>query len=108
MIVNKSGLVPKGRVVLVEPYELERKKGMIVLTEQAKSRGAMLEQRAIVVAIGPGAWADEKEPRAVIGEKVFVSGFAGFMVVGPADGKQYRAVNCNDIFLGISEEIENG
>lgn len=69
----------------------------------------MLEQRAIVVEIGPDAWNGPNEtPRAVVGEKVLVSRFAGYMAQGTADGKQYRFINCNDIFAGIQVEAQNG
>ena len=107
MIRNTSGLAPKGRAVLIEPYEPEIKKGMIVIPQQAKDRGAMIEQRAVVVEIGPDAWKGDT-PRAEVGEKVLVAKFSGYMAIGPADGKQYRIVNCNDIFAGITEEKENG
>ncbi len=103
---NTSGLCPKGKAVLVEPYEPEVKKGMIVLTQGAKQQGLMLEQRAIVVELGPDAWKGET-PRAAVGEKVLVSRFAGYMAKGPADGKDYRIINCNDIFAGIVKEKEN-
>ena len=103
---NTSGLVPKGRAVLVETYEPEVKQGVIVIPEAHRQRGAMLEQRAIVIAIGPDAWKDET-PRAVVGEKVLVSKFSGYMATGTADGKSYRIVNCNDIFAGIVEEKAN-
>ena len=109
MAGNTSGLTPKGRAVLIEPYEPEVKKGMIVLPQATKERGAMLEQRAVVVEIGPDAWKNPGEsPRAVPGEKVLVAKFSGYMAVGTADGKQYRFVNCNDIFAGITEEKANG
>ena len=106
---NRSGLVPKGRAVLVEPYEPEIKRGLIEIPNSAKERGAMLEQRAIVVEIGPDAWNGPNESRrAEVGEKVLVSRFSGFMALGTADGKQYRFINCNDIFAGIKTEAQNG
>ena len=105
-MINRSGLSPRGRAVLVEPYEPEVKQGMLVIPDAYKQRGAMIEQRAVVVDIGPDAWKDET-PRAVVGEKVLVSKFSGYMAIGPADGKQYRIVNCNDIFAGITEEKAN-
>ena len=104
---NLSGLVPKGKAVLLVPYEPEIKKSMIVLTEGAKTQGVMLEQRAIVLAIGPDAWKGET-PRAELGDKVLVSRFAGYVAKGPADGKDYRIINCNDIFAQIVKEKENG
>lgn len=102
---NLSGLRPLGRAVLVEPYEPEVKVGRIVLPPAAKERMTSAEQRATVIAVGPEAWSDEAEPRAIPGDKVMISAYAGAMCVGPLDGKQYRVINCNDIFLQIEHEI---
>jgi co-chaperonin GroES (HSP10) len=105
---NRSGLVPLGRAVLVEPYEPEIKQGLIHIPEAIKGKGAMVEQRAVVVEAGPVAWADEAVPRAKAGDKVLVSRYSGYMALGTADGKQYRFVNDKDIFAGIVEEKANG
>lgn len=99
---NESGLVPKGRAVLVKHYEPE-KKGLIELPESVKQSMAQVEQRATVVAIGPACWPDEP-PRAEVGEKVLISKFAGYIAKGPKDGQLYALVNDRDIFCGIAEE----
>lgn len=101
---NKSGLEARGRAVLVKPYEPERKAGMIEIPDVVKGRQAMLENRVVVVQIGADAWADERAPRAAVGERVFVTQFAGFMAKGPADGELYRLVNDRDIFCAITSE----
>lgn len=101
---NLSGLSPKGRAVLVEPYEPEIKQGMIVLPATVGERTRMVETRAVVVAIGPEAWKGEAAPRAKPGDKVMIVQFAGAMVVGPKDSRQYRVVNDMDIFLGLDDE----
>jgi len=104
---NKSGLEPRGKAVLIQAYEPERKKGLIALPDSVQERGAMLENRAIVIALGNDAWSDEREHRAVPGDKVFVTKFAGFMAKGPADGETYRLVNDRDIFCRITEECSD-
>lgn len=101
---NESGLEPVGRAVLVTTYEPERKAGLIVIPEAAQDRSRMAEQRAVVVAIGPAAWEDEKVPRAKPGDKVLITNFAGMMAKGTKDGKSYRIVNDRDIFCKIAEE----
>ena len=98
---NKSGLKPLGRAVLVEPIEVELKSTNIVIPQAARERNLMAEQQAIVVAVGPEAWKEEREPRAAPGDRVMISKFAGHMCVGPADSKQYRVVNANDVFLQV-------
>ena len=101
---NTSGLAPRGRAVLIQPYEPEKKKSLIELPPDVAGRSVMMEQRAIVVAVGNEAWADESEPRAKPGDKVFVTKFAGMMVQGTLDGEQYRLVNDRDIFCKIVKE----
>lgn len=101
--MNKSGLYPLGHAVLVEPYEPELKKSMIVMPDTVKERTAMVETRAIVVAIGPLAWEEEKVPRAQVGDKVLISKFSGVMAKGTLDEKMYRLVNDRDIYCRIEE-----
>lgn len=103
---NTSGLTPLGRAVLIQPYEPEIRQGLIQLPESVKATTTMLEQRATVVAVGECAWDDEKNPRALPGDKVLVTKFAGYMAVGPEDGVQYRLVNDRDIFARI--EVAGG
>jgi co-chaperonin GroES (HSP10) len=77
---------------------------LIEIPDQVKDRMAMLENRAVVIAIGPSAWHDEPFPRAVVGDRVLVTKFAGFTAKGPADGKQYRIINDRDVFCAITSE----
>lgn len=99
---EKSGLEPLGRAVLLEYYEPERVESMIVLPDAVSDRTRMLEQRAIVVALGPACWPDEPA-RAQPGDKVLISRMAGIMVRGPKDDKPYRVVNDRDVFMKIED-----
>lgn len=103
---NKTGLIPVGQAVLVEPYEPEfqPRASLIELPPSARERMTMAEQRAIVVAVGPEAWKDEKAPRAKPGDKVMVSAYAGMLTISPVNGKKYRVINARDIFLRIVGE----
>lgn len=101
---NESGLKPLGKAVLVKPYTPERKGGVIEIPANVASRQAMVDHRAVVVEVGADAWSDEAKPRAAAGDRVLVTGFAGFVSVGPADGEQYRLVNDRDIFCQITNE----
>jgi len=104
MMSNTSGLDPRGVAVLIKLYEPERKGSQIVLPESVQGRLSMVDNRAVVVAIGPNAWHDEPSPRAAVGEKVLVTKFAGFMAKGPLDGEMYRLVNDRDIFCAVTDE----
>lgn len=101
---NKSGLEPRGVAVLIKAYEPERRGGVIALPESVQGRMAMVDNRAVVIAIGPSAWHDEPAARAKVGDKVLVTKYAGFMAKGPADGETYRLVNDRDIFCAITHE----
>lgn len=105
--MNSSGLAPRGVAVLIKTYEPERKGATIVIPDAVQGRMSMVDNRAIVVAIGPSAWHDEPTPRAAVGDKVLVTKFAGFMAKGPADGEMYRLVNDRDIFCAITHEGED-
>ena len=104
---NSSGLMPVGRAILIEPYEPERKAGMIEIPETIRRNSAALEVRARVIECGPSAWEDEKHPRADPGDLVMVTKFAGFIAIGPADGKTYRLVNDRDVFCRIIKESDD-
>lgn len=101
---NLSGLDPRGVAVLIKTYEPERKGGLIEIPDNVQGRMAMVDNRAVVVAVGPSAWHDEPQPRAKVGDRVLVTKFAGFMAKGPRDGQTYRLVNDRDIFCAITHE----
>lgn len=101
---NPSGLKPVGRAVLVKPYKVEEKIGSIIIPTSVQEKDQLAEQRAVVIQVGPTAWAGEPEPRALPGDKIYFSKWAGYNTVGPADGELYRVVNDSDIFMVITEE----
>ena len=101
---NPSGIEPLGRSVLVEPYEQKAKQGLIVIPDSVKERHILLEQRAVVIALGPLHVAGEDFPRCKPGDHVMISAMAGAMIEGTLDGKQYRLVNHMDIFCKITEK----
>lgn len=107
MSENKSGLVPKGRCILVTAYEPEmdrmRRLTGLFIPPTVTEKTAVWESRARVVAVGAMAWDDEKEPRAQPGDLVLITKFAGFVMAG-ADGRLYRFVNDRDVFGQITDE----
>lgn len=101
-VQNTSGFEPLGRAVLIAPYETdETMSSTIVIPDSVKSQEAMVEQKAIVIAVGDCAWMDEPNPRARPGDHVLVTKFAGYMAMGLLDGKRYRLVNDRDIFARV-------
>lgn len=107
--VNHSGLKPLGVAVLLAPYEVkETTRGGILIPELTRKTQSMAEQRATVIEVGPAAWGDEEAPRAVPGDKVLFSKFAGYVAIGTLDGKEYRLVNDRDIFCQIEKESSHG
>jgi co-chaperonin GroES (HSP10) len=99
--LNTSGVEPLGRAVLIRP-ELDDtiKNSSLIIPDDAKVRLNMLEQRATVIEVGPGCWPDEPA-RAVPGDMVLVSKFAGFQMQGLQDKQMYRLINDRDIFARI-------
>lgn len=93
-----------GRAVLVKSYETpERKAGVIIVPPSVQERHMQLEQRAIVVEVGPACWPDEPA-RAKPGDKVLIAKMAGYPANGTVDGELYRFVNDRDIFAAIVKE----
>jgi co-chaperonin GroES (HSP10) len=102
--INASGLEPLGHAVLVRTYEPQTKSSIIALPDDVRGRMQQLEQRCVVVALGPECWKDEGVPRAKPGDRVLVTKFAGYIAGGDttADGQNYRLVNDRDIFAKIN------
>ena len=96
-VTNNSGWSPAGRAVLVLPDEITDKKSMIVLPQSMTDRTKMMQDRATVIEVGPEAWSEEKEARAVPGDKVILAAYSGYLLKGD-DEKLYRFVNERDIF----------
>jgi len=103
---NTSGLAPLGRAILLKHYEPERKQGLIVIPENVKDRTVMIEQRAVVVELGPACYPDEPK-RCQPGDKVLVARMAGYLAIGPNDGERYLMVNDRDVFARITKEKEH-
>lgn len=101
---NESGLTPLGHAVLVQPYEPEVKSGLLHIPEEVKRNMHAADQRAIVIAVGPNAWSGEGFARAVPGDRVLVTKYAGYFTSQTKDGKPYRLVNDKDIFCRIDWE----
>jgi co-chaperonin GroES (HSP10) len=104
--LNKSGITPVGRAVLLKSYQPERAASVIALPPGVVENSMALEARAIVIEIGEHAWHDEPGPRCDVGQKVMVSQFSGKLVRGPLDDELYRLVNDRDIYATIEEKSE--
>ena len=105
---NPSGLMPLGHAVLVRPYipEIKKTNSMIVIPDQVRQSMQSVDQRAVVIAVGPLAWENEGLARAKPGDKVLVTRFAGYITDQTEDGAEYRLVNDRDIFCRIDWEME--
>lgn len=93
---NETGLHPLGHAILIAPDESQLS-DIIVLPEAEREKALMNMTIGKIVEIGPSAWMDEPIPRALPGEMVTISKFAGAILVGK-DGKPYRVVNCDDVY----------
>jgi co-chaperonin GroES (HSP10) len=103
--LNKSGLHPLGRAVLVKPFEPEITQGKIIIPDHVKQGHQMQETRGVVIEVGPEAWRDELKPRAKPGDIVLVSAWSGVVLRGTADEEWYRMVNGDDVFCGCDDDV---
>lgn len=108
-VENTSGLKPLGVAVLVRTYvpEIESARSLIFVPKSAERQERNLETRAHIIEVGPEAWANERAPRAAVGDLVYISKFSGFVPVETADGKEYRLVNDRDIFALVTAKQED-
>lgn len=105
-MINKSGLHPKGHALLTEPYEPEVKiwSDTLIIPDQVRQSLQVLENRVRIVEVGDACWDDEKSPRAMPGDVVMVTKYAGFVATG-ADGKFYRLCNDREVFCRLDAEL---
>ena len=103
--LNRSGLHPLGRAVLIKPLEPEITEGKIIIPDHVKEGHQMREVRGQVMAVGPEAWRDEKSPRAMPGDFVLVSQWAGVVLRSNLDGEWYRMVNAEDVYCGTDAPL---
>lgn len=99
---NPSGRKPVGHAVLVEPCDENLKTTLIKIPDAVRARYQTIENEVRVIEVGSEAWVEERVPRALPGQKVMITAFAGAMVMGK-DGRQYRMINDRDIFCVIEE-----
>lgn len=100
--LNRSGLHPLGRAVLIKPMDPEITKGVIVIPDSVKEGHKMREIRGQVMEVGPEAWREERVPRAKPGDFVLISQWCGVVLQGVDDGEWYRMVNGDDVYCGTS------
>ena len=118
-VLNPSGLQPAGHALLVEPYEPDfdavRLSVGLVIPDYARNNSMMVEMRVRVIALGDMAYRKDFQswfgwlmtpwrPRCRPGDKVLVQKFSGAICTGTLDGKLYRFINDEDVFVQIAEE----
>jgi co-chaperonin GroES (HSP10) len=105
MVENKSGITPVGETVVVLPDEVEEKSagGIIIGSPSDVERMQLAQVDGVLVAVSPQAWADEKYPRAVLGDKVIFAKYSGMVRKG-SDGRTYRLINDTDIKAVLDKE----
>lgn len=116
--LNPSGLRPVGHAVLAQAYEPDfdaaRRMGLII-PDNVRNNSIMVEMRVQVLELGDMAYRKDHQswlarlftpyrPRCKPGDKIMVQDYSGAIVVGTLDGKQYRLVNDEDVFVKIVEE----
>lgn len=101
-----SGLEAVGRAVLLKPYSAERLSSIIAIPDSIKMTTMLLEQKAVVLEVGPSCWSDEMGPRCAAGDHVIITKAAGYIAQGE-DGETYRLVNDRDVFAKVAPPKES-
>lgn len=105
LVVNKSGIFPRGERVLLKPDPLEKKVGLIEMPDSVIEKHGMAQVIGTVVAVGEAAWSDYHEPFAKTGDKVMFAKYGGLTIRG-MDGEHYRIVNDLDITALVDEGLK--
>lgn len=107
MTKNTSGIWPVATSVLVEPDQVAQttESGIVVSSNAQHEREEMKQTDGVVVAIGPHAYYDEKQPRCKVGDRVVMAVYAGMVRKGK-DGKTYRLIKDDDV-IALLEKDEN-
>jgi co-chaperonin GroES (HSP10) len=108
--VNNSGILPVGVSILVLPEQVEEttESGIVIATPSELERFQLKQTDGVVVAVGPLAFFDEKDPRGNViprcrvGQRVVMTAYAGMIRKGK-DGLMYRLIRDSDV-IGIIEE----
>lgn len=104
--MNNSGIHPKGERILIKPEAVEKTSaGGIILVDKSVEQFANAQAFGTLVATGPDAWSDYKEPFAKVGDRVMFAKYGGLQVDGK-DGEKYRLANDTDITATVDPEVE--
>jgi co-chaperonin GroES (HSP10) len=108
---NPSGLRPVEYNVLVEPMPVDDKIGNILLPDQHKDREKFAQMKGRVIAQSPLAhsyaepeeWVKYGAEKPKPGDVVLYAKYAGVVVKGVKDGKEYQMIKDKDILSTIEE-----
>lgn len=108
MIVNKSGIYPKGERILIKVDSVDDSLSEFakkLIPEEIKKQYETASKSGVLVECGDDAWTDHRSAFAVIGDRVLHQRHMGVEVVG-ADGEPYRVMNDLDIVAVIDDTVQ--
>lgn len=85
----------------------KNKDSLIHIPDTIKEKHQQASVAGVLVAVGPDAWTDFKEPFADPGDRVMYAKYGGLMVTGE-DGVEYRILNDTDIVAVITDNVSMG
>ena len=93
---NKSGLMPSGEMVLVQPIKVEEKTaGGIVLPKISQEKEQLAQRIGTLIAIGPYAIGASELSGISMGEAILYARYSGDGF--PVDGVEYRIMRVRDV-----------
>lgn len=104
MIENKSGIWPVGISVLVlpDPILQTTESGIVISTDTQQEREEMGQTDAVVIAISPDAFFDEKI-RCKVGDRIIMARHSGMVRLGN-DNLSYRLIRDHDVVALLEKE----
>jgi co-chaperonin GroES (HSP10) len=98
---------PAGHRVLVLPDPIEEvsEGGIIMVTSNNTDREKQAQMFGTVVDIGYTAWKDFGGGNwCSVGDRIAFAKYGGFIIKDPADGKEYRLLNDEDVCAVVTGE----
>lgn len=96
-MAKKNPIKPLGFRVLLKEYEAEDAQGSILLPDDAKDSGDLLQ--AEVLALGNAVGSEDEKIQLSVGDKVFIRSFSGDKV--KVKGEEYLIAKSMDIVAVI-------
>lgn len=88
---------PVGHRVLIEPVEIQKQRGAIIIPDDVKESEQIAQVVGTVLAFGKDCWDDKKEPFCQVGDRVLYQRHSGMRLPDGKGGFRKDRLVLNDL-----------